>query len=460
MYGDFSRMTYSRANAYSAVWWQQGRVQLDADPNEQTAILLDWLRTLAIDFIGPFGGHAGNAGFEVKLQGNDLTFKPGHYYVHGLRCEVPSPPDGSAPAYRDLVPTADPLPKPPYVVVLFVWERSVSAVTAPHLLEPALGPYPPDTTVRSQVAWMPMISTLDLPATTGTPITPTTDLNHEDLSNKYKEHNDRVNSRPRAEPGAPVRPRLAARVDNQVVNDEASIVPASAGYLGVENQLYRVEIHRSGAVGQSDLGPPTFKWSRHNGFVEFRITHIQTDNTGSGSVNHVTLTSLGRDQSTSLDVGNWVEVIDDTTLPLGQPHRLLDVRAIDRAKLTVTLGGEIKTQLGDHPYLRRWDQLATGAEDADGIAVVEGAEGNAWLELEDGVQVAFQAAGAEYMRGDFWLIPARTATGGLLWPGGSNPTAVPPHGPDRYLAPLALVTATNTVEDLRSLFTNLAWPDS
>ena len=42
---------------------------------------------------------------------------------------------------------------------MLVWERSVSAVADPDLLEPALGPYPPDTTVRSQVAWIPAVST-------------------------------------------------------------------------------------------------------------------------------------------------------------------------------------------------------------------------------------------------------------------------------------------------------------
>src|ERR1700694_3731117 len=57
MYGDFSRLTFDPGNHYTAVWSQQGRIQLDADFNEQTAILLDWMRTLARDFIGPAGGH-------------------------------------------------------------------------------------------------------------------------------------------------------------------------------------------------------------------------------------------------------------------------------------------------------------------------------------------------------------------------------------------------------------------
>ena len=142
MYGDFSRMTFSPAKNFTAVWSQQGRVQLDADANEQTAILLHWLRTLAIDFIGPFGGHVTRSGFAVQVAGSDLTFSPGHYYVYGLRCDLPQPEGSGAPpvTYSSLVRGADPLPSPPFVVQLFVWERSVSAVADPELLE--AGPRP------------------------------------------------------------------------------------------------------------------------------------------------------------------------------------------------------------------------------------------------------------------------------------------------------------------------------
>ena len=151
MYGDFSRMTYSRAKAYTGVWSQQGRVQLDADANEQTAIVLDWLRTLAVDFIGPFGGHVTRAGFHVELKDADLTFSPGHYYVYGLRCEIPEPAEqGAAGAtYRSLVPGAG----RPARAALPGATAGLGAIgkrrADPDLLEPALGPYPPDTTVRT-----------------------------------------------------------------------------------------------------------------------------------------------------------------------------------------------------------------------------------------------------------------------------------------------------------------------
>ena len=349
MYGDFSRITYSRDKAYTGVWSQQGRVQLDADANEQTAIVLDWLRTLAVDFIGPFGGHVTRAGFRVELKGADLTFSPGHYYVYGLRCQIPEPAEqGAAGAtYSSLVRGAGPLPAPPYLVELLVWERSVSAVLDPDLLEPALGPYPPDTTVRTQVAWVPVVSTT-LPDGTQLADMTQNDLTPEHISGVIEEYN--ADGR--------ARPLLAAHVQQDTVPGDASIVPATSGYLGVENQLYRVEVHAGGTAAASK---PTFKWSRENGSVEFRIMDIDdAEKTATDPVAKVTVASLGRDGRTGLDVGDWVELIDDTWAPQGTLAPLLDVRAIDRADRIITLGGGLTTDLSLHPYLRRWDQAVDG----------------------------------------------------------------------------------------------------
>jgi hypothetical protein len=465
MYGDFSRMTYSPAKGYTGVWAQQGRVQLDADANEQTAILQSWLRTLATDLIGPFGGHVSRAGFAVALQDGDLTFSPGHYYVYGWRCEITAPATAAAPGatYHGLVPGAPALPAPPYLVQLLVWQRSVSAVSDPDLLEPALGPRPPDTTVRTQTAWVPAVSQA-LPAPDGTALgeVPASDLTTEFISGKFEESNA-------ARASVPL---LAARVDHDVETDEASIVPATSGFLGVENQLYRVEIHAGGTAGvagptgpaqPAGAAPPTFKWSRDNGCAQFAVVAIADDETKAADpVVKVTVASLGRDERTGLSVGDWVEVIDDTWAPQGAPGPLRAVRGIDRAELTVTLDGAGPvSDLSQHPYLRRWDQPADDPADQGGIPVVESSADDSgdWLNLEDGVQIRFVASGAEYQRGDYWLIPARTATGALLWPGGATPNAVPPHGPTRYLVPLALVTDSEPVEDLRTLFTHLAWPE-
>jgi hypothetical protein len=125
-----------------------------------------------------------------------------------------------------------------------------------------------------------------------------------------------------------------------------------------------------------------------------------------------------------------------------------------------------------HPLLRRWDQTSGDpAEggltlDTDNCAFVQ--EG-VWLTLEDGVQIQFQPADPvqspptappppvnQYLTGDYWLIPARTATGDVEWPkvtdvqgnpetdsqGNIIPVALPPHGVTHYYAPLAIVSVT------------------
>jgi hypothetical protein len=78
--------------------------------------------------------------------------------------------------------------------------------------------------------------------------------------------------------------------------------------------------------------------------------------------------------------------------------------------------------------------------------IVEGEDGRGWLNLEDGVQIQFQkpAQGESvnnYRTGDYWLIPARTATGDVEWPGPiENPQAWPPHGIEHHYAPLAMIS--------------------
>jgi hypothetical protein len=177
--------------------------------------------------------------------------------------------------------------------------------------------------------------------------------------------------------------------------------------------------------------------------------------------------------------GNLVEVQDDRSVLLNLPGNLLSVQAIDSTTMTVTLNGTPDAVLGSdetlHPLLRRWDQSngdpAEGGLtlDNDNAAFVR--EG-VWLTLEDGVQIRFQPANPvqsssaapnlpvnQYLTGDYWLIPARTATGDVEWPkvtdaqgnpetdaqGNIIPVALPPHGITHYYAPLAVISVNGGV---------------
>ena len=227
---------------------------------------------------------------------------------------------------------------------------------------------------------------------------------------------------------------LAARVDPGRKSEDACVTPPDSKYRGVENQLYRVEIHQGGKVEDA-----TFKWSRDNGSRE--TSWLGT----SGNDLQVANTR-------GFAAGNWVELSDDNSELLGNPGTLVKVVKVEGDALTVDpnpTGATLPTRSDDsmHPKVRRWDYLETDtltlAKD-NALLVVETPDqaGNAvWVDLEDGVQIQFSADG-EYRTGDYWLIPARVATGNVEWPQEDdlNPQPLPPHGVEHHYAPLGFIS--------------------
>jgi hypothetical protein len=234
-------------------------------------------------------------------------------------------------------------------------------------------------------------------------------------------------------------PRLRAELGPHEADDDPCVIAADARYRGMENQLYRVEIHQGGPAGTA-----SFKWSRENGSVVFPVTRSDlgaTADDGSAQLT-VTLARLGRDTRLGLAANDWVELVDDR-YTLGQrAYPLLQLIAIDTADCSVTLNvpknllpWPLDEDPRRHPLLRRWDQHE--AVNAQGVlAVAEGAP----IVLEDSIQITFEPGGV-YATGDYWLIPARVAGNGLLdWPvatmtdGGSGPASLPPRGLHHYAA--------------------------
>src|SRR3954449_6500748 len=102
MSGDVSRDTFDRRKHYRAVYLQQGRLQLDADWNEQVDIQLYRLRTTAADLLGPTG--ALQDGFKIDVVSGKLTVRAGHLFAGGLLGELAADTDlGSQPDGRYLV---------------------------------------------------------------------------------------------------------------------------------------------------------------------------------------------------------------------------------------------------------------------------------------------------------------------------------------------------------------------
>lgn len=491
MKGDFSRFTFDPSKQYTRVLMQQGRVQLDADFNEQVDMLWHYLRTLATDLIGPYGGPDDDElGFEIvpqTVQGNvraleDLQIGFGRYYVKGLLCQNTRPPgetaqtietertrrfaadedddehhehaealdvkgwpieksmpqraarrgvsyyrqDGQTLTAEESRARYGELPPVPFLVYLDVWERSVSAIEDPDILEVALGG--PDTAARSQVVWRIRVASLQ-----GIPnIEKVECLDfavEEETKRFWKELTNKVPAERRG--------RLAAKAREPLAEESTDpcIISPDARYRGRENQHYRVEIHTGGQIGT--VPHPTFKWSRDNGTTTFPIVMIKEKT--------VFLEHLGRDARSGLQAGDWVEVINDDYTSQGRPQPLAEVESVDAMGMTVTLKTAYPNiSQSKHPFLRRWDQRE-GEQSTGGLKINDDEKevhrDNAafisadWLDLEDGIQVSFEE-GRTYVAGDYWLIPARTATGNIQWPPGER-VLLPPRGVEHYYAPLA-----------------------
>jgi hypothetical protein len=221
----------------------------------------------------------------------------------------------------------------------------------------------------------------------------------------------------------------------------AGITSPAAGYRGLENQLYRVEIHTGGAAGQA-----TFKWSRDNGSVLTQILSV------AGATLQVA--SLGPDTTLGFAAGQWVEISDDSAefaSPPSQPGALLQIQSVDptQSPPTVTLSAAPPAvNPNRHAKLRRWDQTGTNA--------TMPLQSGTWVALENGIQVQFSPNGG-YLPGDHWLIPARTATGAIDWPlTAGTPSALDPLAEAPREAALAFVhldAGGNVVaDDCRTIF--------
>ncbi|MGW8952484.1 DUF6519 domain-containing protein [Streptomyces sp. NPDC055709] len=483
MHADISRSTFRPDRHYAAVIAQQGRVQLDADANEQTAIQLARARAVAADLIGQHGGPAGATGFALGFEGrgielDDLTIGGGRYYVDGIALDATRPAPGTpvddgppadggdkdappapAPAatwtywdqpdgYRDPERPGDRLPTQfPYLAYLKVWERSVTAAEDPLLREVALGSAMPDTAARLKTVWqvLPLAgSQLEL-----------------DLEDGADQDKGRIRAAFAKWAAAQTSTaRMAARSERPDHADEdPCVLRPDARYRGPENQLYRVEIHEG---GQADGA--TFKWSRENGSVTFAVDAL--DGTW------VELASLGSDDKLDLNVGDQVEFADTAYISRGEPLPLLRVEEVDLPGRRVRLSAEPDPSVGRrpelHPFLRRWDHRAGSRQTAGAGRGKQGAkarggalrvEEGGWLSLEDGVQVYFEP-GRTYRAGDFWLVAARTATGDVEWPtdAARRPLLQSPAGVRVHHAPLAWVWGEGSVADLRLAFGPLAGP--
>src|SRR6266480_4404625 len=272
---------------------QQGRVQLDADWNEQIDILNYLFETQLKDILGSSGAPQAKAGFKIIIENSDdrtqilptipkapqnqqgqetggqslpnFSISRGHYYVDGVLCENEQDVLFSSQPYYPPARITSTL-KERYLVYLDAWQRHITALEDASLREIALGGV--DTTTRIQTIWQVKLlptthqHSYEILARSG-------HVTYEEVV-ELPEWHELVHRYEK-------KGRLAARhVSNSSMLD---------------NQLYRVEIH------WVHDGKATFKWSRENGSIVFDVEQIlsydKEENHTAQCV--ITVSDLGRD---------------------------------------------------------------------------------------------------------------------------------------------------------------------
>jgi hypothetical protein len=431
MSGDYTRFTFDPLKRYSGVWMQQGRVQLDADWNEGVDILKDRVRKLSLDVLGRVGVPylvTPNAFAIGVIPGPplDLSIGAGRIYVDGYMAENFIPP--ATYLTQPFLPAPPPLPPPPLVppvdvlVILDLWEREVTYIEDPKLLDVALGGV--DTTTRIQQVWQLRV----VPPPPGEGAQCGVDLDA-------------------------LFPPSAGRLTTEAIApptpDDPCILPPVAGYRGLENRLYRLEIHDGGP-----LGVARFKWSRDDGSIVSAVTAMAV----AGGQTRINVNRLGRDQVLRFRIDDWVTITDDWRELHEEPGEMAKIVNIDEATPAIVLDRVLPSPGGRafgalpadlvarHTRVQLWNQNpAVNVLDVDGLMMT--APGP--IDIEDGIRVRFNMTpvGGSFHVGDYWMFAARTADASV-----EILTQAPPRGIIHHYAQLAAITGlggANIVSDCR-----------
>jgi hypothetical protein len=473
MSSDLSRIGFDPHLDDLGVLWQQGRPTTDRDANEFVLQATRRIQAGMLDTVGPAVVPDATTpdAFKISAAGGSLEIERGRMYVDGLLVENHGavPPNGTwswDPQLAELF-GSDPLgyatqpydPNPPilpntagpHLVYLDVWQREVThhmrdtLVGSPvgidtRLVDPAIGV---DTTSRLQTVWQVKVLA---------------DVGTADCQTPLESF-----------PGwLPLNAHSAGRLTSDTATvpgqPDPCQVPPKAGYKGRDNQLYRIEVHEGGGIGNA-----TFKWSRDNASVETRVTAIDASRTV------LTVESIGRDDWLRFNEGDWVEVTDDWLELHGKPGEMRRIKmggGVDEVARTITLDlaltaglfpvdAQNLTEPARHTRVKRWDQKgkvfdAAGNEiqdldagGSDGTIDIPG--GNLQVLIEHDIVASFelQPSNGIFRSGDWWVFAARAPDHSV-----EKLVDAPPRGIHHHYAKLGIWDpATNDVHDCR-----IPWP--
>lgn len=398
-----SRDSFRPAANFSGVYLQQGRMILDADWNEATAIANARLEAALRDTVA--SGAPRTGGLSIVAAGAAIAIRPGALYVDGVPARLAGAADIpllSQPDYR----FAPALPGASYRLYADVWERAVSGVEDESLLDAGL--HGADTATRTrtvlQVKWC---ADGDNPA-------------------------DPTQNPPQGNAALALQLRQIAVDASDPCNPCAAEVEVDEP---VGNYLFRVEVHDVRTVdGHLRL---TLKWSRDNGAEAYTPSTFPA----------------------GFDQGDWVwEFFDADTenllghhFPAGQPRRrgvIAETFAVPGAAGEPTRcvrqwDGYAEIDLVSRTLVRGMDRqvrlsAALGAN-AHGAFRFGTRPGAVTLNLEL-FKLELLIVGTAFVAGDYWQVAVREATHASgQWLLGTDSAGEPPRGLRHRYLPLGRV---------------------
>jgi Family of unknown function (DUF6519)/Periplasmic copper-binding protein (NosD) len=441
---DISRKSFRPRENFAGLIWQQGRVELDSERNEDWKIADRQRRIRMLDLVGHCGyPRTLPESFAIGVSLGALTIGQGRMYVDGLLAENHGLPEelggtvafdlpqederGTDPVPFDQQPWRPGVVAPDpadgrHLVYLDVWRRVVTYLEDPALVETAVGV---DTTGREQTVWQ-------VRALGGMPADATCESPDEDLPGWL-------------DATQPTDGRLSSFPIPVVDPDDPCLLPPAAGYRALENRTYRVEIH-----DQAPDGTWRFKWSRWNGVVATRVLTVL-------SPTELAVARVAKDDVLRFEAGDWVEILDDRLELEGAPGimRMVDVAdpASDRITLRTPLpAGVFPTDADGTPdpdrnlRVRKWSQsgevrasgggLLADLTDETGPGVIALPPAGESVALEAGIAVSFSFAlgGDRFRNGDWWVFVARTSDASI-----EQLDEAPPCGIHHHYCKLAFV---------------------
>jgi hypothetical protein len=377
---DGTQFTHRSYKHYTGVLKQQGRVDLDADWNEYVDIQKHLGRTEAKDVIGPCGAPKRGGGFKIDVAPDhkDLTISSGRIYVGGILCELEATPvpfdrtgddvvqvqnlvvdgrrfeeghwveliaEGSTNTkliqvtkvgtgkrltldssvedhftHLRRITTYNAQPDYPnsdlpetgradgdlYLLYLDVWQRHISALEDADIQEVALGG--PDTATRTKTVWQVKHKKIE-------------DPDGVDCSRFGRDWTPK---------GTSIPPVMAARAEPAPVSDNPCDIPPGAGYRGLENRLYRVEIHSAGKL---------YGWPRPSSVASTTVTIIDA-NTIRVSEQHWKL------EERPWQTGQVVELFSNDTDASNRAGILARITHVQEAENKLKLDADVSRMVG------------------------------------------------------------------------------------------------------------------